>query len=210
MTKILFVTTSPRGESSLSTRVATTLVEELTTANPGAEIVTRDIGNDPLPHMGPTLLGGFFVPEDQQSAEQKAAVALSDELVAEVKSADIIVIASAMINFSITSTLKSWLDHLARAGLTFQYTEDGHPVGLVTGKKVYVVLATGAVYSAAPLDAIDFQAPYLKHMLGFMGMTDVDVVRVEGSIFSPEAAEKAVRDATARARAAAHADALAA
>ncbi len=199
MTNILFVTTSPRGEDSLSTKVAQTLLEDLKAAHPGASVVTRDLGNNPLRHLDSTLLGGFFAPEDQRSAEQNAAVAVSDELVAELKAADIVVLASAMINFSITSTLKSWLDHLARAGLTFRYTEDGRPEGLVIGKKVYVVLATGGIYSTSPGDAIDFQAPYLKHMLGFMGMTDVEIVRVEGSIFSPEAAEKALEAATAKA-----------
>ncbi len=201
MTNILFVTTSPRGEASLSTQVAQTLLEDLKAGHPGAAVVTRDLGSDPLPHLGADQLGGFFTPEDQRTAGQTAAVAVSDELIGELKAADIVVIASAMINFSITSTLKSWLDHLARAGLTFRYTEEGHPVGLVTGKKVYVVLATGGVYSAAPGNAIDFQAPYLRHMLGFMGLTDVEIVRVEGSIFSPEAAEKAVNDATAKAHA---------
>jgi len=205
MTNILFVTTSPRGEGSLSTQVAKSLLEELEAEHPGAEIVTRDLGAVPLPHIGPDLLGGFFSDAAGRTPAQKAAVATSDELVAELKAADIVVIASAMINFTITSTLKAWFDHLARAGITFRYTDEGKPEGLVTGKKVYVVLATGGVYSTAPLDAIDFQAPYLKHMLGFMGMTDVEVVRVEGSIFSPEAAEQAVATATEKARAVAHA-----
>lgn len=200
MTNILFVTTSPRGADSLSTKVAQTLLDDLEATHPAARVVTRDLGTDPLPHLGPDLLGGFFAPEDARTAEQKAAAALSDDLVTELKAADIVVLASAMINFTITSTLKSWLDHLARAGQTFRYTEDGRPEGLVTGKKVYVVLATGGIYSAAPGDAFDFQAPYLKHMLGFMGLTDVEIIRVEGSIFSPEAAENAVAAATAQAR----------
>jgi len=201
MTNILFVTTSPRGGDSLSTKVATTLLDDLKAAKPGATVTVRDLGAGPLPHLGPDLLGGFFVPADQQTAEQKQAVAISDDLVAELKAADIVVIASAMINFTITSTLKSWFDHLARAGVTFRYTEAGTPEGLVTGKKVYVVLSTGGIYSAEPASAFDFQAPYVKHMLGFMGLTDVEIVRVEGSIFGPEAAEKAVNDATEKAHA---------
>lgn len=203
MSTILFITTSPRGGESLSTKVARTLVDDLKAAEPDASLVTRDLGAEPLPHLDSTVLGGFFAPADQQTTEQKAAAALSDELVAELKAADTIVIASSMINFTITSTLKSWFDHVARSGITFRYTEAGVPEGLVTGKKVYLVVATGGVYSAAPLDAIDFQTPYVKHMLGFLGMTDVEVVRVEGSIFGPEAAEKAIAEATAAAKTAA-------
>lgn len=210
MSTILFITTSPRGADSLSTRVARTLVDDLKAADPGAKIVTRDLGTEPLPHLDGTALGGFFAPAEHQTAEQKAALARSDALVAELKAADTIVIASAMINFTITSTLKSWLDQVARAGQTFRYTDDGRPEGLVTGKKVYLVVSTGGVYSAAPLDAIDFQTPYVRHMLGFLGMTDVEVVRVEGSIFGPEAAEKALAEATAAAKAVARQAALAA
>ncbi len=200
MSSILFLTTSPRGEESLSTKVARTLVDDLKAVEPGARLVIRDLGAEPLPHLDATTLGGFFAPADQQTTAQKAAAALSDELVAELKAADTIVIASSMINFTITSTLKSWIDYVARSGITFRYTEAGVPEGLVTGKKVYLVVATGGVYSAAPLDAIDFQTPYVKHMLGFLGMTDVEVVRVEGSIFGPEAAEKAIAEATAAAK----------
>ncbi len=199
MTDILFVSTSPRGADSLSSKVAATLIDRLKAAKPATTVVTRDLGADPLPHLGPDLLGGFFAPEEHRTPEQKQAIATSDTLVAELKAADIVVIASAMINFSITSTLKSWLDHLARAGVTFRYTEDGTPEGLITGKTVYLVVSTGGVYSQAPADAFDFQAPYLKHMLGFMGLTDVEIVRVEGSAMGPEAAAKAVTDATEQA-----------
>lgn len=200
MSTILLITTSPRGAESLSTKVARTLVDDLKQAAPGATVLTRDLGAEPLPHLDATALGGFFAPADQQTAAQKAAADLSDTLIAELKAADTIVIASAMINFTITSTLKSWFDYIARSGITFRYNEAGQPEGLVTGKKVYLVAATGGVYSAAPLDAIDFQTPYVKHMLGFLGMTDVEVVRVEGSIFGPEAAEKAIAAAVAAAR----------
>ena len=199
MTNILFVSTSPRGGDSLSSKVAATLIDRLKAAKPEATVVTRDLGADPLPHLGPDLLGGFFAPAEVQTPEQKQAIATSNTLVAELKAADIVVIASAMINFSITSTLKSWLDHLARSGVTFRYAEDGTPEGLITGKTVYLVVSTGGVYSQAPTDAFDFQAPYLKHMLGFMGLTDVEIVRVEGSAMGPEAAAKAVTDATERA-----------
>jgi len=209
MTNILFVSTSPRGGDSLSGKVAQTLLTDLKAVHLNAAVVTRDLGAAPLPHLGPDLLGGFFAPEDQRTPEQTQAIATSDSLIAELKEADIVVIASAMINFTITSTLKSWFDHLARAGLTFRYNDEGKSEGLLTDKKVYLVLSTGGIYSAEPGSAIDFQAPYLKHMLGFMGLTDVEIVRVEGSLLGPDAPEKAVEAATAQAHAVAEQSAAA-
>ncbi len=190
--KILLVLSSPRGEASYSTQVAKDLVARLKGENPGAAVTVRDLGGDPLPHIGEDFVAGIFTPEDKRDATQRAEVERSDRLVDELLAADIVVIASAMINFAPTSTLKSWLDHIARAGRTFRYTEAGAPEGLVTGKKVYLVELRGGVYSEGSLKPIDFQEPYLRHMLGFLGMTDVEVITVEGTIFGAEAAQKSV------------------
>jgi FMN-dependent NADH-azoreductase len=119
-------------------------------------------------------------------------------LVDELLAADTIVIAASMINFSVSTTLKSWFDNIARAGRTFSYSEAG-PKGLVTGKRVIVVSASGGIYSGENA-AIDFQVPWLKAILGFLGMTDVEVIRIEGTAFGPEAADKALQRATAHAR----------
>jgi FMN-dependent NADH-azoreductase len=119
---------------------------------------------------------------------------LIDELVA----ADIVVIAAPMINFSVSSTLKSWFDYVARAGRTFRYGEAG-PQGLVTGKRVIVVSASGGIYSGENA-SLDFQVPWLRNMLGFLGMTDVEVIRVEGTALGPQAAEQALAQAGAQAR----------
>ena len=99
-----------------------------------------------------------------------------------------------MINFNISSTLKAWIDHIARAGRTFSYGAEG-PKGLVTGKKVYVVIASGGVYSDGPAAAFDHATPYLKTALGFLGMTDVEVIRIEGVAMGPEAEAKAISSA---------------
>ncbi len=192
MTNVLLVTTSPRGDASYSTKVAKALVERLTGEHPDAAVTVRDLGAEPLPHIGEDFVGGMFTPADDRNASQRAEIERSDRLVDELLAADIVVIASAMINFAPTSTLKSWIDHIARSGRTFRYGADGVPEGLATGKKVYLVESRGGVYSEEPMRTIDFQEPYLRHMLGFLGMTDVEVIAVEGTIFGAEAAQKAV------------------
>ncbi len=191
MKNILLVLSSPRGEASHSTRVARALVERLKTDSPDSVVTVRDLAAEPLPHIGEDFVAGIFTADDARDATQRAEVARSDQLVDELLAADIVVIASAMINFAPTSTLKSWLDHVARAGRTFSYSEAG-PKGLVTGKKVYLVESRGGIYSQDAYKPFDFQEPYLRHMLGFLGMTDVEVIAVEGTNFGPEAATKAV------------------
>lgn len=197
MTEILLILSSPRGEDSHSTRVARDLVARLQAANPGANVTVRDLGATPLPHIGEDFVIGLGTAETDRSPAQAEAIARSDTLVAELQRADTIVIASAMINFGVTSSLKSWVDHVARAGLTFRYTADG-PIGLVEGKKVYLVEARGGIYSSGPGKANDFQEPYLKSVLGLLGITDVEAIPVEGVALGEEAAAKALADAAAR------------
>ena len=122
---------------------------------------------------------------------------MSDAAVDELFAADTVILATCLINFNISSTLKSWIDHVARAGRTFSYGKDG-PKGLVTGKKVYVVLASGGVYSEGPAIQLDHAIPYLRTALGFIGLTDVEVIRVEGVGMGPEATDAALKKATDR------------
>lgn len=197
MSHILLVTSSLRGDASYSTKVARALVDQLQAETPGAVVTVRDLAREPLPHIGADFVAGPAMPPEQRSASQNAAVALSDKLVQELFAADVIVIASAMVNFSLASGLKTWFDYLMRAGVTFTYTEKGAQ-GLVTGKKAYLVTARGGVYSEGPLKAIDFQEPYLRQLLAFIGVTDVEAIAVEGVAFGPEAAEKAVAAALAK------------
>jgi len=135
-----------------------------------------------------------MLPVEQRTAAQANAVALSDTVIAELLASDTIVIASPMYNFGVPSTLKAWIDHLARAGHTFSYGATG-PEGLVKGKKVYLVQARGGVYSEGPMGGYNFQEPYLKAVLGFLGMTEVETILVEGIAFGPEATEKALNGA---------------
>ena len=199
MSTILLVTSSPRGDESLSTKVAIDLVDTLRTKRGNATVIHRDVGTRPIPHLDRVTIEAMRKPAATCNAEEAAAIEYSDRLVAELLAADIVVIATGIINFGISSTLKTWIDHVARAGLTFRYTEDG-PVGLVTGKKVYLVVASGGIYSEGAAQAMNHAVPYLKTVLGFMGMTDVDVIYVEGVALGPEAAQKAIASALARAK----------
>ena len=194
MSSILLVTSSPRGAASHSTRVATELAQKLQAKTPGAKIVTRDLAHDPLPHIDADYASGIYTPAESRSVQQQSVVGVSDAVVDELFAADAVVISTGMINFNISSTLKAWIDHIARAGRTFSYGADG-PKGLVTGKKVYVVIASGGVYSNGPAAAFDHATPYLKTALGFLGMTDVEVVRIEGVAMGPEAEAKAISSA---------------
>ena len=195
--KILQINGSARREGANSTRVADAIVARLKAKNPAATVVRRDLASNPCPLLDEAALGALFTPADQRSPEQVASVAVSDALVAELQAADVLVLGVPMYNFGIPVQLKAWVDGICRVGLTFKYTETG-PVGLATGKKVYIVLAAAGVYSEGPAVSMNHAVPYLKTVLGFMGMTDVEVIYVEGLAFGPEAVEKAVAAAEAK------------
>src|SRR5207253_6214707 len=162
---------------------------------PSARLIVRDLAHDPLPHIDDDFVTATRGADGPKTDRQRALVAQSDALIDELLGADVIVIAAPMINFSVSTTLKSWFDYVARAGRTFSYGETG-PQGLVTGKRVIIVSASGGIYSG-DMAAFDFQVPWLRSMLGFLGMTDVEVIRVEGTALGPQAAEQAlVRAAT--------------
>lgn len=197
MSSILLITSSPRGSESLSNAVAQNFADKLK-AQSGATIVHRDLAESPLAHVDGTFTAAIRKPADTRTAEESQAAEISDALVAELLAADTIVIGTGLINFNIYSSLKTWIDHVARAGLTFKYTENG-PVGLATGKKAYLVLASGGVYSSGPAAAMNHAEPYLKTVLGFLGIELVETIYVEGLAYGPEAAEKAVAAAHTKA-----------
>lgn len=196
MTNTLLLLSSPQGAASLSTRVATALADRLAAA-PGSKVQVFDLAAEPLPHIDLDYSEGRMLPPDQRSTGQAKAVARAEALLDDLNTADVVVIASSMINFAPSSILKAWLDHIVWPGRTVAYSETG-PKGLLTGKKVYLVIASGGIYSAGPSAPYDFQTPYLKHILGFIGLTDVEVIRVEGHAYGPEAAEKAIAEALSK------------
>jgi FMN-dependent NADH-azoreductase len=195
MSNVLLVTASPRGTDSYSSRVGRDLARKL--AGKAAKIVHRDLGANPPPHIEPDFVRATRSGANDLSEAQREAAKRADELIREVEAADVIVIAAALINFSAPTALKAWIDHLAVPQRTFRYTEKG-PEGLIKGKKVYVVQASAGVYSDGPMAAHDYQTPWLKFTLGFLGMSDVEIIRVEGVAFGPEAIEKTLAAANAR------------
>ncbi len=180
MTRLLAVTSSPAGDQSKSSALVKKITNDWKDHLPTTEITTRDLGATPPPHIDGMMIGSYFTPEEDRSDVQQAAISYSDELLDELMTADVIVIGAPMYNFNISSLLKTWIDHVARAGRAFRYTETG-PEGLIKGKKVYVITASGGNYSEGhPAHAMDHQTPYLKTMLGFMGMDDVTFIHAFG------------------------------
>lgn len=199
MTNILLVTSSPRGAESLSTRFATEIAEGLK-LRLGGTLSTRDLAANPPPYIAQAYINGRAAAPEARTPEQAEAVGLAQQLVDEVKAANVIVLGSGMINFGPSSQLKSWFDHITWPGVTFGYSEAGGPQGLLTGKKVYLVTAAGGVFSEGDYAPFDYQTGYLRHLLGFIGLTDIEIVRVEGTVFGPEAAKAAIAATEAQVR----------
>jgi len=177
---ILHLTSSPRGEASVSIKLGNAIVEKLrASSNEPSSVRTRNLAANPFPHLEEVHLNSFFTPVENHTPEQAAAIKHSDQAIAEIRDANVIVIGVPMYNFGIHSTLKAWIDHIARAGQTFKYTDQG-PVGLIENKKVYLAIATGGIYSQGEMKAFDFTEPYLRAVLGFLGLTDVTAFRAEG------------------------------
>ena len=194
---ILHIDSSPSGAESFSRRITGELVEKLKQETPGATVTHRDLVAQPFPHIDPAKLGAMFLPDDKRTPEQAKIMANSDAAIKELFAADTIVIGSPMYNFSIPTQLKSWIDHVVLPGKTFNYSDHG-PVGaLPSGKKVYIVVARGGVYSEGQMKALEHQDSYLKAILGFIGLTDVTVIPVEGVSMGAEAQSKAVASAEA-------------
>ncbi|WP_439115418.1 FMN-dependent NADH-azoreductase [Hydrogenophaga sp.] len=183
---ILQINASARREGANSTKVANSVVARLQAANPAAKLALRDLAVTPHPVLDEAALGALFTPADQRTPEQAARVALDDALIAEIQAHDTLVLGVPMYNFGVPVQLKAWIDAIARAGTTFRYTATG-PEGLLTGKTVYVALARGGLYRDTPNDS---QVPYLKAVLGFLGMTDVRFIYAEGLAMGPEALAK--------------------
>jgi FMN-dependent NADH-azoreductase len=186
---VLYLTSSPRGADSYSSRVANELIADIRRRSPDTKVVVRDLATDPLPHIDNDFVAATRGPNGAQNDRQRALVQRSDELLAELQAADTIIIATAMINFTIPSTLKTWFDWIARPGKAFAYI-DGKPKGLLAGKRVVIVDASGGIY--ADNSPGDYQRPYLKQILDFMGITDIEFIDVHGIAYGPEQAAKSL------------------
>lgn len=189
--KILQINTAARTTGANSTQIANSVAKRLMAKHPSASLEVLDLAANPHPALDESGLGAIFTPAEQRTAEQHARVEQDNALIAQVQAADIIVLGVPMYNFGISSQLKNWIDAIAKAGVTFRYTESG-PEGLIKGKKVYVALARGGIYRDTPNDT---QVPYLKMVLGFLGMTDIEFIYGEGFALGAESVEKAYASA---------------
>jgi FMN-dependent NADH-azoreductase len=179
MKHILHLISSIQGKESYSIKLGHAIVEQIQVKYPGSTLEEVNLADKEIPHLTPAVLRTFFIPGDQLTEEEKESIRISDEAVKQLLAADIIVIGAPLYNYTIPSSLKAWIDHITRAGITFGYSATG-PVGKVTGKKVYVAMSSGGVYSEGPGKANDFVAPYLQSFLGSLGMKDLTVFRAEG------------------------------
>lgn len=193
MSKVLVLKSSILAGYSQSNQLSDYFVEQWREKHSADEITVRDLAANPIPVLDGELVGALRPSDAPLTPRQQEALALSDELIAELKAHDVIVIAAPMYNFNISTQLKNYFDLVARAGVTFRYTENG-PEGLVTGKKAIVITSRGGIHKDGPTDLV---TPYLSTFLGFIGITDVKFVFAEGIAYGPEMAAKAQSDAKA-------------
>jgi len=194
VTTLLQINASINDDNGQSSQLANQFVAAFRARLPNAKIVVRNVAAaDPVPHLNAQRFGAFITKAEERSAEQHAVVAYSDKLIDELKQADVIVLGLPMYNFGVPSQLKAYFDHVARAGVTFKYTDKG-PVGQLTGKKVYVFAARGGLYAGTPMDT---QTSYVRDFLRFLGMADVEFVYAEGLAISPQSKEEGLAKAVA-------------
>jgi FMN-dependent NADH-azoreductase len=200
MRQILCLTSSPRRDTSYSNLVAARVLKELRNVYPDAVVTIRDLAGNPLPHIDDDFVTATRSVAGPRTARQQVLIEQSDILVDELLAADTIVIAAGMINFGIPTTLKAWIDYVVRPDRTFHYTEHGTR-GLLGGRRAILVLARGGVYCGGPLRAAEHDESYLRTVLTFLGITDIETILIEGVGLGPEAAERAMSSAVRRASA---------
>ena len=180
MKTLLQIRSSIFSNDGQSSRLAERFVARWRASNPGGKVIVRDLAKEPVPHLDAARFGAFLAKPEERTPAQQAVVDYSDALIGELKRADVVVLGLPMYNFGVPSTLKAYFDHVARVGETFKYTEKG-PVGLLTGKKVYVFAARGGMYAGTPNDT---QTPFIRTFLSFLGMSDIEFVYAEGLAIS--------------------------
>lgn len=190
---ILVIKSSVFSDGGNSSTLVNAKVESLKAEHPDATIVERDLAANPVPHLDGDRVGAFFTPAENRTAEQQQVDDFSMTLIEELKAADHVVVGLPMYNFGIPSQLKSWIDHVARAGITFRYTENG-PQGLIENKPVTILAARGGLYAGTENDTV---TPYIKLFFGFVGITDVEFVFAEGLNMGDETKAKAMDEARA-------------
>jgi len=180
MKTLLQIRSSIFSNDGQSSRLAERFVARWRASNPGGKVILRDLAKEPVPHLDAARFVAFLAKPEERTPAQQAVVDYSDALIGELRRADVVVLGLPMYNFGVPSTLKAYFDHVARVGETFKYTEKG-PVGLLTGKKVYVFAARGGMYAGTPNDT---QTPFIRTFLSFLGMSDIEFVYAEGLAIS--------------------------
>jgi FMN-dependent NADH-azoreductase len=200
MSTLLQINASINNGNGESSRLANQFVAAFHKSHPKVTIVVRDVAAaEPVPHLNAERFGAFITKPEARSAAQHGVVAYSDTLIDELKQADVIVLGLPMYNFGVPSQLKAYFDHIARLGVTFEYTEKG-PVGKLTGKKVYVFAARGGVYARDGVNEgtpMETQTNYVRDFLRFLGMSDVEFIYAEGLHMSPQSKQAALAKAEA-------------
>lgn len=191
MPTLLVIKASLFGGDGQSTRLVNAFTARWTQQYPDGQVLCRDLAADPLPHLNAEAFAGFLADAVSRSPEQQASVAVSDALIAELKQADAVALALPMYNFTIPSTFKAWMDHVARAGVTFRYSESG-PQGLLETGPLYVFCARGGQYSGTERDT---QTPLIRIFFGMLGFTDVHFTYAEGLAFGEQAAAQSLNNA---------------
>ena len=193
---LLYIDASPLGDASVSRQLTSSIMAAFRSADPSLDVTYRDLAAAPPDHLTSELLQVVKLGvRENLTDRQKEEVSLTDTLVEEFLAADVAVIGAPMYNFSIPTQLKAWIDRIAQPGRTFRYTEQG-PVGLAGGKKVIIASSRGGIYAGTPAEAaLDHQEAFLRAFLGFVGVTDVTIIRAEGVAYGPDARAKALADA---------------
>lgn len=176
MSTLLQINSSLFGESGNSSQLSQEFVASWREQNPAGDIIVRDFAKEDVPHLNAERVQALFTPVDKRTAEQQTIVDYSDTLIAEIQAADAIVIGVPLYNFGVPSTLKAYFDHIARAGVTFRYTETG-PIGLLTDKPVYVIATRGGIHKDQPTDS---QTQFLTTLLNFLGLKNIHFIYAEG------------------------------
>ena len=194
MATVLQINSSLHGEAGQSSRLADELVARLQQQNPSLKRVVRDLAAQPVPHLDAHRFAAFTTPAGERDAQQQAVVAQSDQLISELREAEVIVLGLPMYNFGVPSQLKAYFDHVARAGETFRYSDKG-PIGLLKGKRAYVLATRGGQYAGTTLDT---QTGYIRDFLRFIGIEQVEFIYAEGLAIGDESRDSALAAARSR------------
>ena len=187
MTTILRIQSGGNVQGSVTRQVGSLLMDRLRAQHPGARVIERDLVKNPIPHIDSSFVTTMFSDNDD-------ALVLSNQMIDEIVASDILVIESPMYNFGVPSALKAWIDHVVRVRKTFRFTEEHGVEGMLGGKKVFLVVGSGGIYTEGPLKPLDFHETYLRALLGFIGITDLEAIRVEGLSMGPDEAMRRAKE----------------